>query len=433
MPGWFSRFPVSDFFKNVATVISGTTLAQIISLAIYLIITRIYTPDDLGVYALFMSIITITVIIASGKYELAVMLPRKDSDAMNLVALGAVISIITSLVLLVTAICFHHPIALLLGNEKIEFWLYFIPLATFLNGIYQSLNYWSNRYKRYRNITAANLGQSLVNSAAKLGLGAIVKGPLGLITGALAGQLAGFSIFGASFLRHDREKLKQVSASGIMNVAREYKMFPKYNMLHGIINNFSGSLPVFILTSYFSSAVAGLYSLGLTMLFRPLNLVGGAIKQVLSQQIIQKQNNGEMILPDLKKILKKLLQFSLIPFLVLGFFAPFIFKVVFGGDWEEAGRYTQLITIWLFLVLLCAPYSFLPDLFRRQRKAMMLEVVKMVVRAAALAAGVYYHNTYLAVLLFGISSALVSAYQLFWYFQLAVRADIQKQKSPGNE
>jgi O-antigen/teichoic acid export membrane protein len=357
------------------------------------------------------------------------MLPKKDRDAVNLVALGGLISIITSLVLLLVTAGFHHRIALLLGNEKIEPWLFFIPLATLLNGIYQSLNYWSNRYKRYRNITTANLGQSLANSAVKLGLGALVSGPAGLITGTLTGQLAGFSIFGTSFLRKDRNRLKEISPARIMAVAGEYKLFPKYNMLHGIINNFSGSLPIFVLTSYFGSAVAGLYSLGLTMLFRPLNLIGGAFKQVLSQQIIQKQNEGVPILPDLRKILKKLLQFSVVPFLVVGLFAPLIFKVVFGSEWEEAGRYSQMIIIWLFLVLLSAPFTFLPDLFRRQGKAMLLEAVKMAVRIAGLAIGVYYRNTYLAVLLFGTGSALVSAYQLLWYFQLAVRADRQKTKN----
>jgi len=433
MPVRFPGIHISDFLKNVATLISGTTLAQIISLAIYLVITRIYTPDDLGVYALFMSIITITVIIASGRYELAVMLPKKDTDAVNLVALGAVLSLITSVLLLIIVLGFHHRIALLLGNEKIDIWLFFVPVATLLNGIYQSLNYWSNRFKRYRNITAANLGQSLANSAVKLGVGAVVNGPLGLITGTLTGQLAGFSIFGTSFFRNNSNMLKEVSFAKVLAVAREYKLFPRYNMLHGIINNFSGSLPVFVLTSYFGSAVAGLYSLGLTVLFRPLNLVGGALKQVLSQQIIQKENAGEPILPNLKQILIKLVQFSILPFIILGLFAPFIFNILFGDEWEEAGRYTRLIVIWLFFVLLSAPFTFLPDLYRRQRKAMILEIVKMVARGAGLAVGVYYKNTYLAVLLFGITSALLSAYQLLWYFQLAVRADMHKHKIQSHE
>jgi len=290
MPGRFPKIVISDFLKNVVTLISGTTLAQIISLAIYVFITRIYTPGDLGVFALFMSIITITVIMASAKYELAIMLPQKDEDSINLMALSGLLSIIISLVLLIIVLLFHEGLARLLGNEEIEFWLYFVPLATFMNGIYQSLNYWSNRNKRYRNITAANLGQSLINSAVKVGLGALSRGPIGLISGTLTGQATGFAIFGISFLRRDRDKLKMVSSREMKAMARKYSLFPKYNMLHGVINNFSGSLPIFIFTSYFGAAAAGLYSLGFTMIFRPLNLVASAFKQVLSQQIISQQN-----------------------------------------------------------------------------------------------------------------------------------------------
>lgn len=209
-------------------------------------------------------------------------------------------------------------------------------------------------------------------------------------------------------------------------MARKYSLFPKYNMLHGLVNNFSGSLPIFLLTSYFSSAEAGLYSLGITVIFRPLNLVASALKQVLSQQIIAKQNEGQPILPDLRKLLVRLFQIGLIPFLVVGILAPVIFRFIFGAEWEEAGRYSQLIMAWLFMVLLSAPFTFIPDLFSRQRKALLIEVVKMAARIAALASGIYMENIYIAVLLYGIVSFLATSWQLAWYFNLARRADAAK-------
>jgi len=139
-------------------------------------------------------------------------------------------------------------------------------------------------------------------------------------------------------------------------------------------------------------------------------------------------------MPDLKKLLTRLFQFSLIPFLVVGILAPVIFRIIFGPDWEEAGRYTQLIMAWLFVVLLSAPFSFLPDLFRKQGTALLIEVLKMILRIAALAIGVYMKNIYLAILLFGGASFLVAAYQLAWYFSLARRADAVKSiKQESNE
>lgn len=49
--------PKSEFSKNVLTLITGTTIAQAIPIAISPILTRIYTPEDFGVFALFVSLV----------------------------------------------------------------------------------------------------------------------------------------------------------------------------------------------------------------------------------------------------------------------------------------------------------------------------------------------------------------------------------------
>ena len=64
----------SEFFRNVCTLISGTTLAQIIPLAIYPALSRLYTPEDFGVFALYTSILTISNIMATAKYELDILM-----------------------------------------------------------------------------------------------------------------------------------------------------------------------------------------------------------------------------------------------------------------------------------------------------------------------------------------------------------------------
>ena len=44
--------PKSEFNRNILTLMTGTTIAQAIPIAITPILTRIYTPDDFGVFAL---------------------------------------------------------------------------------------------------------------------------------------------------------------------------------------------------------------------------------------------------------------------------------------------------------------------------------------------------------------------------------------------
>ena len=69
--------PKSEFTRKVLTLMTGTTIAQAIHIAISPILTRIYTPKDFGVYALFTAITAIFGSIANGLYELAIMLFKK--------------------------------------------------------------------------------------------------------------------------------------------------------------------------------------------------------------------------------------------------------------------------------------------------------------------------------------------------------------------
>ena len=76
---------------------TGTTLSQMIPIVISPILTRIYNPEDFGIYAIFLAIITILGSIISGRYELAIMLPKSDEDAINIFALGLIITFILTL------------------------------------------------------------------------------------------------------------------------------------------------------------------------------------------------------------------------------------------------------------------------------------------------------------------------------------------------
>ena len=415
----------SEFFRNVFTLISGTTLAQIISLAIYPVLSRMYTPEDFGVFALYMSILTITNVLATAKYELAILMPGKDRDGLNLVGLSCLITVGVSLVLLALVLLLNRKLALALGNESIAVWLYLIPASTFLNGLYQSLNYWSIRNKRFRNITLANLSQSLANSSVKLAGGALVAGPFGLILGALLGQIAGFLTFLVSFIRKDQDKLRQIHKPEMKKLAKEYYRFPKFNMMLAINNSISNSLPVFVFTAWFSAAITGLYSFGITMIFRPMSMVTTALRQVLSQRIISKVNQGQPILSDVSRLFIKMLQFSILPFGLVAVFAPLIFRVVFGPDWETAGEYTRILIPWLYVVFLSAPFAFLPDLFREQGKALVIDIIKLILRALALFAGVYYGDIFVTLFLLSSVSTVVLIYQIYWYFTLAKRQELK--------
>jgi len=408
----------SEFFRNVATLISGTTLAQAFSVLIYILLAKIYTEEDFGIFGLYMNILNITVIFSTAKYELAILLPKSEKDAVNLLGLSGLISVLVSLVLLLLVFPLNGLICTWLGSEKISTWLYFIPLSTLMVGWFTSFRNFSNRQKRYRLIAGANIGQSLSNSLLKLGLGVVIAGAAGLILGVIFGQVVGFLVFLIVHWRLQGSYPGWVSWNEMKRLGRQYILFPKYNMWQGLINNLSGAFPVFILSSYFSTGIAGLYTFGYMILYRPVNLVANAFYQVMFQRFVEKRQKNSSLGPEVLLFLKRTTQVLLLPFIALGIFFPEIFGFIFGDNWIEAGRYARILLPWIFMVSLVMPLSFIPDLYKKQRVAMIIDAVKLVARLGGLVVGVILENVYIALALYSGLSTLIIGYSLFWYLKL---------------
>jgi len=408
----------NDFFKNVATLISGTTFAQAFSILIYIFLSRIYTDEDFGVFGLYMNILNICIIFSTAKYELAILLPKSERESSNLLGLSGLISLVVSLLLLLIVIPFNAQISRLLGSEEISTWLYYIPLSTLLVGLFTSFRNYSNREKRYKLIAGANIGQSLGNSLMKLLLGVLIVGAAGLIYGVIFGQLVGFLVFMAFHFHFNSHKVSWLKLSEMRRLARQYSLFPRYNMWQGLINNLSGALPVFIFSAFFSTAIAGIYTFGYMILYRPVSLVANAFYQVMFQRFVEKQHHEASILPEVKLFIKRTSQVFILPFLLMGIFAPQVFGFLFGADWVEAGRYAQILLPWIFMVSLVMPLSFIPDLYKKQRVAMIIDGIKLVARLAGLAVGVIMNNVYIGLVLYSGLSTLTIAYSLYWYIQL---------------
>lgn len=418
-----SRITKNEFLKNILTLVSASGVAQAVALAIYPALSRIYTPAEHGLFALYMSVISVTAMLSTGKYELAVMIPGKDRDGAGLVKLGIILAFGISLILLAFILVFYNDIPQWLGNEGIKRWLLFVPLSTFLVAVFQCLSNWSNRHKRYKSIAGANLGQSLLNSSVKLSASKVAGGGGGLILGAIAGQILGVFLFIRSVFKYGTGIFRKVHIADLKRLAREYRYFPEYNLPHYLTNNLSSALPVFIISSYFSPDQVGFYSFGFMMVNRPMNLLTSSFTQVFSQKIIESFNKGEKVAGKIKKFVLRLLMLAIVPFSLAALFGPGIFTFVFGENWHEAGVYMRILLPWLFMVFLSSPLSFLPDMLSRQKKAMWIDLVKFLLRILALSIGVILNNIYIALILFSGISFIMVSYSLYWYVNLSGLAD----------
>lgn len=411
------RIRKSDFIRHAATLLTANALSQVIALIVYPIVTRLYSPSDLGVFSLFLSITAVLSILSCGRYESAIVLPAEEKKASATFQLCLLLNAILFVLLLFPCLFAKNGIAHLFQSVALGRLLPLLPVLVLLTGVWQALSYMLIRHKKYNNISGYNLGQSIVNSAGKIlfGVGQFFR--TGLVWATIVGQATALtgSIIAArkkikACLPFDKREMK--------NVAKEYANFPKFEMPHALANTLAGQLPILILSAYFDMAEIGLFSLGLTMGFRPINLFSNSVEQVLYKKTVENVQQKFPILPFLKEFCTKI-SFIVIPvFLLLLFITKPLFGWLFGAEWTTAGTYTQFMLPWLYFVLLTGSLSFIPKIFFKQKTAMFIEFAYIILRIIVLAIGVLLGSFKIAIILFCGVSALVIALQLIWYFSL---------------
>ena len=340
----------------MATLITGTTVAQVIPIALSPILTRIYSPDDFGILTLYVSICAIFSVISTLRYELAIVQPRSNKDAKSIVIISLVIVSVLSAILLVSATLINILELDIFKDKSIYIWLYFVPFSVFFMGLYNISNYWLLREGQYREMSKSKMVQGTSLSISKVLIGLIKNN--GLIIGHIIGQF--FSTMYV-FKRSNKywSNIEKPSKIRIKRNLTEYKAMPLYSSPGAFADTLSSQLPVFTITYFFGSFITGFFGLTFRILNMPAALVSSAISQVILKEIMDREHNKSQknLISFVLKIFFSLLAL-ITPFgIFIWFFGESVFSIVFGENWSQAGSMSSILIIAVVIRFSVSPLS----------------------------------------------------------------------------
>lgn len=362
----------SEFARNVLTLMTGNTIALAIPLLISPVLTRLYTPDDFGIFALYASLAAVLAVLATGRYEAAILLPEKEENAYTLTGISLLLCMATGLLTLLIILAFNESIAQWLRNPAISPWLYFLPLSMLLLGAFNTLNSWCNRQKEYRSIATAKVFQSSVTSAGQLGFGAANSGGGGLILSAIAGQFAAVSVLMNGFRKNWQEFKKHLSIEELKVMAIRYREFPTYSVAGAVINSLAYNLTYILISVLFSSTVLGFYALVYRVLATPSAVFGNAVSQVYFEQASREKRKSGNSENSFKTTLKRLVMLGIPVFLLLFLVVRYLFSFIFGEEWATAGIYAQILLPFFLVRFISASLSVTMTVFEKLKQALVV-------------------------------------------------------------
>jgi len=368
----------NDVFKNMAVLASGAIFARLIGFGSTPILTRIYTPEDFGLLAVFMAALAMITLFATLRYSVAIPLLKNDGIAINLVFASVFIVLIVTCLTIFFFGFFSSIIfdAFSLNNLGAYWWL--LPVAVLGSGLYEILKSWFTRQKDFKSLAKTDVYVTAGGAIIKIGLGLLGVKPLGLLLGAVFTNIIGAAplIFKAYY--SIKINIRYLSVTRIKFLLKCYVEYPKYRLPSQFILVLSQQAPLFVLASLFGSGTVGQFSLALMALSIPVSLLGNTTGQAYYAEIAKiGRKNPEKILEISKDVVKKLFIFSIIPFFILLFAAPWLFSIIFGDMWYEAGEYARLLSIYMLAIFISAPLVNVLSVFENQLLFFKLNIIRL--------------------------------------------------------
>lgn len=401
-------------------LMSGSSIALLIPFIITPILTHYFTPNDFGVWGTYSAVVAVVAVIANGRYELAIILPEKEGDAFNLFGASMLISLGVSVLSLILCFFFGDWLSTTLEMPELAPWLYFVPLAVFLIAIRQASNYWHNRNKRFDILSTGKIVQSGSTALTNLGIAKLFYFPMGLVIGTITGQF----LLAVYYLQ--RMKLRtlfhHINFKRMKEVLVEYRAFPFKSGPGIFFNIIKEQAPIFLLAFYFDEAIVGFYALIIRLFGVPLTLVAGSIGQVYFQKINELVSDKAAVLKLFLKTSSRLIAAAIIPVIAIFIWGEEIFALVFGDEWQEAGRILVIFTIYYAIRFIVSSQSSLLIVFKRLTAELVFNFTALVFQLTALIIGGLNNDYYLSLYLMAISGSVLY-FGLGIYFMIFLRKE----------
>lgn len=405
-----------DFRSAGMMGLSGAA-SQAIPLLTLPLLTRLFTPEDMGTYAVWLSAVTIASLVASGRYELAAVLPDEDAEAAGVVMLSLRV---LAFVVAIAAVAATTTVLALSDAWSIRLlWGLLAPTATLAMGVFQSLSYWDTRTGRFDAIARARFAQTAVTAGAGIAAGLTVPSAWTLgLSWTLGSAVAALMLAPTMFEVVRTHRTAAADDHSWQALATAYRRYPLANAPHALLDGLRDAGVLFGIRSLFGAATTGYFSVANRLTRAPASLAGQAVSQVYYRRAVLLDQAGKDLARDIRTGATIVFGVALVPTVALALSANWLVPVLLGEGWRAAGVYVGLLAPAMLSMLVVSPFTFVPHVRGRVREALWFASLDLVLKALSLLAGQVTRSTMVAVTSISAETVMVNAAVLVFYLRI---------------
>jgi O-antigen/teichoic acid export membrane protein len=355
----------------------GTLFAQAIGFAVLPILTRLYQPSDFGALQLYQSLLSVLLVMATLRYEIALLRATSTLELKSLLIACCTINLVGAALLGLGAffLWLIDPIASWLSVPN---WAWLLPVSFLISGISQFATYWLTRNKAFSQSANGKIAQSICYVGTGGLFGVVRPSPAGLILADIVGKLGSLAWTYRWYRQEWRHLGGPISWQDVKFALRTYREFPFIAVPGGLVNALGGMMTPIMIYATFSAETSGQYGLVERSLTLPVALVLVAVSQVFASQFSERLRAGARSARSLfHNYVFWLSLLGLLPTALLVFSAPELFSIIFGPEWVQAGHFARILAPTYFFLLVAGSTNMTLMLLGMQKTQMVWEVGRL--------------------------------------------------------
>lgn len=402
------RLKNSSFFKAILLLSSGSIIAQGIRAIATPVLTRLYSPETMGIYTYLISISAIFMGVANLRYEMAIVTDKDDSHIFPLIKLSSIIGIGVSIVASIGFAVYFYI------KGKPVIWAVILLFNILAYAITNVLTAYNNRNKEYKLISSMYVVRTATQFVLAIILG--IMNPIAwfLLIPYVLGEYAGITRQSKS-LRGYFSNVINSPISDLKSVASLHKKQPLFSTPALLANSLSYSLITIFIESLFGLETVGYYSISVSLLGLPLAVIGGNISKVFMQRASGECAHSGSYKDSFNKTFLVLLALSIPMVIVMYYFATPLCRIIFGSEWAKSGAYIMILAPMFGIRFITSALSPAFTIVKKQQVELILQCVFLIFNFVS-----YYitknHNLGIEGFLSIVSGLFSLAYIIYLFF-----------------
>jgi len=364
-----------SFIKNVITLITGSVLAQLISLIGLILLQRyFYGPEDFAPFRLFFEFTAIFAGISALRLDSAIVLESDNKNAKTLFIICLKLIAITSIVSLISFFIFSFFNKGINDIAKDYRIIILVPLTVITIGLIQVFNSWFTRLESFKLMSVNKVIQNSINVCSQLIFGFLKFNYFGLILGRFLGLVFANINFLFSYLK--KVGTPPINTNDQKQLIKKHKDFIFFTTPGFFIGNLINFIFLALFIDYYGNHFGGQIAASVQYLGISIAIISSSFSQVYFKEITKIKT---------KKELRSTYTYWFIRLGVLGLigsiglqFIPDSLIVFFLGEkWSGLIDIMQIMALWMAVMFISSSLSYIYIKLGKQKQTLILDIIHL--------------------------------------------------------